>query len=470
VSVDTRVIAARAKADRGSKPARRRPVDATAYLTVVLVVLLLIPSQLVVSGVSTSPAGILGLVALVWWATSAFHPGGRLERGRQPIHIALAIYAVAVLVSYAASFTHFLYADEVRSADRAILFLGGFAGIALLSADGISSWSRLDTLIRRFTALGAVVGGLGVIQFFTGFDVAPLYNGIPGLRSNEALSLIGVRSDFRRVAGTAAHPIEFGVLMAMVLPFALHYAFQAADKRERRWRYAIVLIVACGVAMSLSRSGMIGAAVAFLVLAPTWHWRRLINVSVAAVLFVGAMRLSIPGIVGTLENLFTQFSSDTSTQAREQRYPAAFHLIHQHIWIGRGIGTLLPSHLVENGVAILDNQYLGAAIEIGVIGLTALIAMQVIGAFTARGARRRAHGDAPRSLCQSICASICVCIASFATFDAFSFIKVGFGLALMLGLAGAAWRLAPQTRGASRQRSSGQPLAVAASSASTTRS
>jgi O-antigen ligase len=426
----------------GKRRRRVRSFDATALLTVFVVLLMVIPSQQAIGVLALAPAAIIGILALLWWFGARINADSGMARGYQPVRIGLYLFVAAVLISYALCFHRFLAPDEVRSADRFVLFTAAFAGVVLLAADGITDLGRLDRLLRRFTLLGAAVGVLGILQFFTGFDITPLFK-IPGLRSNDALSLIGARDGFRRVAGTAAHPIEFGVLMAMLLPLALHYAFTTVDRRTReRWWY-VVAILACGIMMSLSRSGVVAAAVGLMIVGSTWPWRRVVNALVAGVLFLGAMRLLIPGLVGSMTGLFTHVTTDDSTTGRTARYPAAFHLIHQYPWFGRGPGTLLPSHILENKVAILDNQYLGSTIETGVIGLVALITMLLIGTFTARGARRRSSDPVVRSLAQALAGSIAGCLVAFYTFDALSFPKVAFGVALLIGCAGALWRLAP---------------------------
>src|SRR5262249_55647183 len=159
----------------------------------------------------------------------------------------------------------------------------------------------------------------------------PLFE-LPGLRSAAELSFIGQRAALRRVAGTAAHPIEFGVILAIMLPLALHYAMTAADRRSRhRWLLGSALLGA-GILMSLSRSAILGALAALIVVALTWDWRRIVNGIVALTLFTVVMRVSTPGLVGALRNLFVNIRSDTSYQARTARYPAAFHLIHENPW------------------------------------------------------------------------------------------------------------------------------------------
>lgn len=419
----------------------RKRWDAVSILTAFVVLLLLIPAPLVVGalGAAGTPAGILGVGCLVWWFVALVLPDSGLARGFNPIRFAIIPFAIAITLSYILAFTRFLESDEVRSADRAMLTFAAIAGVALLTADGVHRWDRLEVLWRRFTVIGTGLAALGIVQFFTGFDIAPYYR-IPGLRANSALfGLLPERSEFRRVAATATHPIEFGVLMAVVLCFALHYASIATEDRVRRRRWFAVAMIAGSIAMSVSRSGIVGMVAGGAVMLSGWAPRRRTNVLAAAVVFLGFMRLLIPGLVGTLKNMFTNITGDSSYQARQERLPRAFHLIHQHWIFGRGPGTLLPDHY--RGIVPLDNQLLATAIELGVVGLIALILMMIIGISTARGARRKFTNPEQRDFANAVAGGILICLLSFYTFDAYSYPMVTGSLALLLGTAGALWRM-----------------------------
>jgi polysaccharide biosynthesis protein PslJ len=431
--------------DRSSAPPPAiedaRPVrDVVSFLTVFLCTMLLIPAALGIGplGTTGSPASMVGLLCLLWWIAALVLPDSGLARGFHPVRLAIGMFVIAWLVSYILIFTRFVGGDEVRAADRGLILLASFSGVALLTADGVSTWDRLDTLLRRFSNITAGLAGLGVVQFFTGLDINSMYR-IPGLQVNSPLNNIAERSDLRRVVGLASHPIEYGVLMAVAFPFALHYASIETDEKKRRWRWVAVALVGAAVAMSVSRSGILGVIFGGGLMLTGWSGRRRINGIAGALAFLAFMRVLIPGMVGTLLSLFTNVKSDSSYQARQERYPAAFKLIHQHWIFGRGPGTLLPQNFYA--VVPLDNQYLASAIEIGVVGLTAMIAMMLIGIFTARGARRRSTDPGRRDLANAVAAAILVCFVSFYTFDALGYPLVVSSLALMLGAAGAMWRI-----------------------------
>jgi O-antigen ligase len=413
----------------------RPPIDAVSLLTLYLAALFFIPSRLVFQplGGKGTPALVVGLAALVFWASSKLAPGSSSARMMQPVKIALGIYVAACLISYALAMAHPLAGIEKRGADRAVLLTASLAGVLLFALDGIQSRKRLDTLLRRLIIFACVCAFIGLLQFAFAFDLARYMN-IPGLSVSGDLSFFGSRSSFRRVAGTARHPIEFGCALAMVLPFAIHFAMVAKEKR-RLWWAACGLIV-LGIAMSLSRSGILGMFVVVVMLFPTWSPRVQRVALVLGAFYAVGLRLAIPGLVGSIRDLFTNAGNDSSVVARTSDYERIGGLLEGHTIFGRGLGTFLPETYF-----ILDNQYLTTTLELGLFGLGALLLLLLVGIFCARGARRRSTDPETRSLAQAFAAAGLVPLTTFATFDAMSFPMVAGLTFLFLGCSGALWRL-----------------------------
>jgi O-antigen ligase len=429
------VIAPAARVVPAAPPAPVR--DSLTLVEIFLFALVLIPAKLVFKplGAAGTPAAIIALAGLAIWFGNWLSPYSGVPRSRhQPIRYAIAIWAAAVIVSYLAAGLGFVPPSELGSADRGLIALGAWSGIALMVADGFSDPDRLNALMRRITLAMSVLAGIGMLQFFTGFDITPLLK-IPGLSVNEPLALINERSSFRRVAGTAGHPIEFGVVLAMAFPIALHVAF-TAPKGRGFWRWLGAGMIGVAIPMSLSRSAILGLLAAALVLLPTWPRQRLLRtLMILPVLLVG-MRFAIPWLLGTIKSLFTGIASDPSIQGRTDDYAVIGRFIADSPVIGRGFGTFNPADYV-----LLDNQYLGVLIEMGGFGLFALILLFLVGVFTARGARRRSSRDDTRELSQCLAASVIVAMVGFVTFDAFAFPMATSMTFLMIGCAGAAWRI-----------------------------
>lgn len=415
--------------------------DATAVLSLFVVLLIAIPAQWVVPGMGAAgrPAGLLGLGALVWLGVALLLPGVTVPgQGRpQPLRAALFALAASALVSYAMAFTRFVPGSEARGADRALLLVAAGVGVALLAAEGIDNRRRLDMLLQRFVWVIAVLAAVGLLQFATGWDLARLIR-VPGLVENTEVEFVQLRSNFRRVAGTTLHPIEFGVLMASALPLALHLLLHDAPGRRRRWLLPLALI---GMALpaAVSRTGILCGAVVVAVLLPTWPRSLRVTglvIGAGATVALGAV---VRGLIGTIRSLFTNLLQDDSTTGRTQDYAVVSRYVGERPLFGRGIGTFLPTEYT-----FLDNQYLLSLVETGAVGLVAIVGAFVVGASLARGARRRSADPSTRHLGQALAAAILAQMVSFATYDALSFPMATGALFLLLGCSGALWRLVAQ--------------------------
>ena len=197
-------------------------------LTVYVVVLFAIPARLVVGplGGAGSPASLIGLAFLFWWLAARLVPSLGVARGFSPVRFAIGTLVGAVLASYVWSALHPLPPDQRTGADLGALTLLSLAGVTLVATDMLGSRRSVETLLRRLVIATAALAALGILQFTTGFDISEFVK-IPGLTANSALHFIGERSNFRRVSGTASHPIEMGVVLALGLPLALHFGAYA---------------------------------------------------------------------------------------------------------------------------------------------------------------------------------------------------------------------------------------------------
>jgi polysaccharide biosynthesis protein PslJ len=172
------------------------------------------------------------------------------------------------------------------------------------------------------------------------------------------------------------------------------------------------------------------------VILPTWSRRDRWTAIIVTVCSLFALRAVIPGLLGTLRNLFLEIGSDSSSQSRTAAFGHAAPLISAHPFFGQGFGTFLP-----NVLFFTDDQYLNSLIEIGVVGIIAILTLFITGWLLARSVRR-VSGDAEiRHLAQCLAASVAVMFVCYATFDAFYFPMAAGLTFLILGCVGALWRL-----------------------------
>ncbi len=416
---------------------RKRPSrDAVSLLTVFLVIGFAIPAPLIFKplGGAGTPADLVALGLLLWWGLAKLGAAQGVDRGHQPVRVALLVLVLAALCSVAGLFLRPFSGEEASGAYRGLILIGALVGLALLAADGISSLDRLHTLMRRFVAGVSLVAAVGLVQWTTGFNPAATLT-IPGLVRNVDLTQQS-RSNFVRVQSTTVHPIELGSLLGIALPIAVSYAFLARDRRTKWLRWAQVGLIAAVIPMALTRTGVIAAAIGLVVIALDWTWRRRGRALAVVAAAVVAMRLAIPGLVGSIIALFGNFSEDSSTQDRAGRWQVAGHYFELHPWFGMGLNTFFAA----TG-RYFDNQYLGTATELGALGLAAWLLLFLIMAFTARGARRRAVDPETRALAQALVGVALTMMVIFMTADMMSYdMEMGMFF-LLFGATGALWRL-----------------------------
>jgi polysaccharide biosynthesis protein PslJ len=428
------------------KLSERRPN--TKLLTALITLLVAIPSALIIGplGSAGTPADVLGLVMLVLWACHRILAPRDPARRVNPVALAMVLFVGAVLASYIAAARRPIAPLEMSAADRGLLLSIAWLGMLLFAMEALRTTDGLDTIMRRLTFAGAGLALVGLAQFVTKM---PLVNFIrvPGLRTNADLAdALGTRGSLTRPPGTAVHPIEFGAVLTMILPIALHYALHDHHRRLAR-RWLPVAAIAVAVPISLSRSALLSTAIALIVLLPTWPARLRRRAYVAVVGVFGCLYLVVHGLLSELTSLFLGVSTDSSAASRTNSYGLAMDFIGRSPWFGRGFRTFLPEY------RILDDQLLGTAVEMGLVGLAALIALMVTGVVSCYRARRHMSDPVTRQLGQALVASVAAASCSFALYDALSFPMAACTFFLVLGCAAAYVRLADMRVGSTKNSS-----------------
>lgn len=418
---------------------RTRRLTVLTLLTLFLACQFLIPARLVIRGMGAAgrPSVAVGVAIAFLWLVSALRPHG-LPSGRQPIRWAVGIYAGVQLIGHAVGFDRLPTAAQASSADRWIIVWVSFAGVTLAVADGLRTRSQVDRLLRILLLFGSVLSVVGLLQFFADIDLTR-YIRIPGLRLNS--DLIGVTTrgelDIPRVMGTANHYIEFGVVLALLLPLALHYVLFAPPGRSRIWRWTVLALIGLGIPLSISRSAIVTAAVALLWLMAVWTWRQRYNALVLGVLAVSVFHIVNRGVLGTIKALFTEAENDPSVTARIERGPIVMKLWRERPVLGWGAGMVTPEEFL-----LLDNQLYKSLLAGGAVGLVAFLLLFLIPYVVGRSVRLRAADEATRQLGQVLATTMAAMVVVSATFDTFSFGTFMATAAILIGSAGALWRTA----------------------------
>jgi O-antigen ligase len=422
-------------------PAKR--ADGATLGAIFALALTAVPARLVLRGLplSISLAAAVGLLMGTVLFCAHMVPGTGVAKGRNVVRTALLLFATSQLATYGYATLGYLPPDELAAADRTLVGLAAVTAVGLAICDGVRGLDRLD-LVLKVLVLGTVITALvGIVQFAFSIDITK-YLVFPGLRASGDWSYVLERSIFRRPSGATSHPIEFGVVCAMALPLALHYGFRRIDAGGRGlWWWASVGVLATAAMMSLSRSAILGLGVAGIVLLAAMPGRRRIRSLLLSLGFLLAMRMIVPGLLGTLYSLFANIGNDPSAVHRTMAVDIAGKEIIKHPWLGRGMGTYLPDRY-----GWLDNQYLGTLVQNGIIGVAALAGLFVAGIFAAFRARLLSTDPVIRDLGVTLVACVLIPTASAATFDLLGFsVATGFTF-LILGASGALLRIARERR------------------------
>jgi O-antigen ligase len=239
-----------------------------------------------------------------------------------------------------------------------------------------------------------------------------------------------------RVAGTTMHPIELGVVSAMLLPLAVWRGLY--DRKGRKWlHWAVVGLLVAANAMTVSRSGLISLAIALVITIPflprvAKQWAAVVVPLTVAALFIG-----VPGLISTMLNASTAGSTDSSITYRTDDYPLALRMVADRPWFGSGPGTWIPARPKDN----FDNEYLLVAVTMGVIGLIGFLAYLLVPALAALTAARNAQGQELKLLAAAAAAAGLISTVTSGTFDSMSFGVFALLCPFFIGLSGASWRM-----------------------------
>ncbi|UUZ60416.1 hypothetical protein [Nocardioides sp. B-3] len=277
-------------------------------VAIFVVLQFVLPSKLVLNvlPLSLSAASLvaLGLGAL-WFCTQMTTTLGA-AKGGSPIRRALFAYSCAIPASYANAAYGYLPSDERQIGDHAMVTVFAMVFVGLVVCDGVRGRDRIYFLLRVLVACGSAIAVVGILQFLFGFDLTPHLRP-PGMHFTATDVVVLDRSGLRRVSGTTAHPIEFGVLCAMLLPIAIHVAATSRGhaRRPAFW-WGCAGLLAIGLMFSVSRSAIPAAASAGIVLLPGWSGRRRAQMAVIGAGFLVFVELVSPGLLNVFLDLFLQ--------------------------------------------------------------------------------------------------------------------------------------------------------------------
>ncbi|HWF51147.1 MAG TPA: O-antigen ligase family protein [Solirubrobacteraceae bacterium] len=426
---------------------RVRP-HAVRILQVYAVAMLVIPSDIAIQAIggASFPAGLVGMFAFLVWVMATLFGLHDPRLHKSPIRWVLLAFWVTTLISYALINRSALGVHELKGADRYLMELAMMTGIVFLATECLTTLDDVRRVLRTVVWAGAFCGFVACLQFWLRIDITPVLRKLPGFSVVTDSAGIGGRDSVARAVGTATHPIELGIVAAILLPLAIWLALYDNGDRSALKRWGPVVLIALSGVVSVSRSAILCVAIAVAVLLVAMPARQRVVALSALPVAVAGVFVSAHGLIRALLNLLGLGAADPSIAHRVNNYTYVEEVVRHAPWFGQGVGT----YIADSNLHILDNQYLKTMIESGLLGALALFGLFFIPMIASLIARHNSRDPALRLLCAATAAGALAAVVGSGTFDAFSFNMFYAAVALLLGLTGAAWRLViqeVQTRG-----------------------
>ncbi len=415
-------------------PAR---ANADSILTLYAVALLVLPSVYTIGSFSLTAAMLVAMLAGLVWA-NGLAQGAHTALVSTPAGWGLLGFSFTLLVGYVVAMVSPMAPNVVSAADRRLVGAAAAIAAALLAMDGLTSRQALGRVERAIVYAAATMAAIGIVQYTTAWDPATFLR-MPGFGSGGARGFVFNRQGLTRVAGTARHPIEFGIACAVVLPLAIHSAGAAPRRGQRRASALAAVLFVVAIPMSLSRASLLSLTAVVIAMFVMENPRHRRNMALAGLAVLGGFAVLLPGLLETSRNLFTTDLATASDQARLRSGEVAYEQFSSAPVLGDGLGSL-------QGL-IVDNQYLVTLAETGLLGMAGLVALGG-GAVLSLTAARRATADPQlRRLAASLIATISGLVVGAAGLSILSQGMLAGLTVFVVGLAGAVHRLAQEHSG-----------------------
>ncbi|MCX2750277.1 O-antigen ligase family protein [Arthrobacter sp. MI7-26] len=359
---------------------------------------------------------------------------------RHPGRMALAALFLATCASYAALYAGITGGSTElarASADRWLILLMASAGIALVIGEVIRTLSDAMVLIRALLAGAFFCCLVAVIQFV--FRINPMdwfQYVMPGFTYNGGDTPFQSRGALLRVAGSTFHSIELAVVSAMLLPLSIWRLIY--DKRGWiGYKLLGTILLIFAIASTVSRSGVLGLVVGIAVFIPFLPATPRIWALVASPIALAGLFVSVPGLMSTLTGTITSSGTDPSISTRTNNYPRVEAMVMHRPILGAGPGN----YVADTAIHILDNEYLNAAVTLGLVGLIAMIIYLFVPGVTSILAARASRTPQLKSFVGAVGAGGLVAGICSLTFDSMSFPVFALTYPVLVGLGGAAWNM-----------------------------
>ena len=407
---------------------RDRPPRLLAFLCLLIPAL---PSFVVLSGPLKSHGSPARMIAILFFglAVLGFVVIRRTASNRTlSVGVALILlFLFLELTVYGVGLTHLDSAVIEPSKTRVMIVYLAFTGVALYVLMRVKT-TRQRTILLGCLAIGLTFACLVGFLQQANIDLRYLFQP-PGFVVNADFVTFYQREGVKRVWGTSIHPLEFSVLAAATVPLTIHFVRFGSSRQVR-----LFATLACGMALlalpsAVSRSGVIALTVALLIYMWGSKVRHIIQAAVGAAAAIAVYLAVFPRIAHALWVTIVYAEEDESIHARTVDYSVVGETFRAHPVFGLGLGASEPTVY-----GYLDNEWLQALVQGGIVGVTAMIVFAMGGIFGISAALRAASTPRERDQAYMLGSIFVAILSSSFTMDLFSCQQATFVLFISFGL------------------------------------
>jgi hypothetical protein len=327
----------------------------------------------------------LPLVAGMWVLAMAIGGRGMPRIRGTTIHAAVALFVTVAFLSVILDAPSLNGTLELDTSVKKLPLLLSYASVFVIMASVI----RRDEVAAfvKYTLLLAVICALGMVYEDQTFH-SPFFEWSQKVLP-DVFELIGSSSGWdtegrRMVHGPTAHPLVAASMVSLAFPIAV-LGIVDARRTSRRILYGLAgAILLLGVLSTQRKTGLVAPAAGLLTLA-TFRRRELLRLAPLAVIGLVILVIASPGSVDPVVEQFSpsRLGGANTVSDRAADYDAIRPDVGTHFALGRGYGSYQPV-----GHRILDSELLVRLVEMGMLGVVALLGL---GASVVVAARRTIH-------------------------------------------------------------------------------
>lgn len=250
----------------------------------------------------------------------------------------------------------------------------------------VESWDRMDRTLRLVVGLSAVVCGFALIEAVTQTNILAAASG----KSWDLLDKgEGFRWGLKRAQGATNHPIYFGLLIALTLPW-LMFAGRAAQRGEApKWWTAVPIVAATAALVTVSRSAHLAVLIVFMAdlffRRPTFRPAMILTAAIGGVVFL-LFREQMLDLLGAYAGEIEVGQDKVRIYGTEYEYTGTRHRdllllayeegVDSAGWIGHGtnLQEMPRDPFMDIRFKSFDHHYLLHYLKYGYIGIAAFIA------------------------------------------------------------------------------------------------